>query len=202
MFLYSICCGNSQILRSSIGATCSFRSLKHHRKLIYESLFPTRRHQTRSISITVLARTTSRWRKQSFSNSHHGLKCSNSQSLSTLNHFSAAMLRKSFLEPRPNGLQLSLFLILKLLVSHGVMTESLNLLFVILWGGKNSTFQTLINPEKGIRNTHVHGISNRMLSRPEVPRYVLYTSLLYIFCVIISCSHCSSSLQYDRCYHL
>jgi hypothetical protein len=46
-----------------------------------------------------------------------------------------SMLRKSFPEPRPNGLQLSLFLILKLLVSHGVMIESLNLLFVILWGG-------------------------------------------------------------------
>ncbi|GJN08111.1 hypothetical protein PR202_ga26002 [Eleusine coracana subsp. coracana] len=38
-------------------------------------------------------------------------------------------------------------------------------------GGKNSTFQTLINPEKDVRNTHVHGISNRMLTRPEVPKF-------------------------------
>ncbi|KAK3151376.1 hypothetical protein QOZ80_3AG0245080 [Eleusine coracana subsp. coracana] len=40
-----------------------------------------------------------------------------------------------------------------------------------LMGGKNSTFQTLINPEKDVRNTHVHGISNRMLTRPEVPKF-------------------------------
>jgi len=41
-----------------------------------------------------------------------------------------------------------------------------------LMGGKNSTFQTLINPEKDVKNTYIHGISNNMLSRPDVPRYV------------------------------
>ncbi|OEL20343.1 Pentatricopeptide repeat-containing protein [Dichanthelium oligosanthes] len=40
-----------------------------------------------------------------------------------------------------------------------------------LMGGKKSTFQTLINPEKEVRNTYVHGISNSMLCRPDVPRF-------------------------------
>nr|CAB3496176.1 unnamed protein product [Digitaria exilis] len=40
-----------------------------------------------------------------------------------------------------------------------------------LMGGKNSTFQTLINPDRDVRNTYVHGISNSMLCRPDVPRF-------------------------------
>lgn len=40
-----------------------------------------------------------------------------------------------------------------------------------LIGGKNSTFQTLINPEKDVTNTDVHGISSRMVNRSDVPRF-------------------------------
>ncbi|VVB15220.1 unnamed protein product [Arabis nemorensis] len=41
-----------------------------------------------------------------------------------------------------------------------------------LAGGENSTFQTLINPDLIIPNTsfRIHGISNDMVRRPEVPR--------------------------------
>ncbi|XP_023515555.1 exonuclease DPD1, chloroplastic/mitochondrial [Cucurbita pepo subsp. pepo] len=39
-----------------------------------------------------------------------------------------------------------------------------------LSGGENSTFQTLINPECYIPNAVVHGITSRMVSRPDVPR--------------------------------
>uniref|UniRef100_A0A0A8ZBV5 Exonuclease domain-containing protein n=1 Tax=Arundo donax TaxID=35708 RepID=A0A0A8ZBV5_ARUDO len=38
-------------------------------------------------------------------------------------------------------------------------------------GGKNSTFQTLINPEKDVKNAYVHGISNHMVCRPDIPRF-------------------------------
>lgn len=41
-----------------------------------------------------------------------------------------------------------------------------------LVGGENSTFQTLINPECYVPNSHVHGISTHMVSRPDVPRYL------------------------------
>lgn len=40
-----------------------------------------------------------------------------------------------------------------------------------LLGGQNSTFQTLINPERYVPNQHIHGISTHMVCRPEVPRY-------------------------------
>lgn len=40
-----------------------------------------------------------------------------------------------------------------------------------LQGGKNSMFQTLVNPDRYVPNTHIHGISTHMVSRPDVPRY-------------------------------
>ncbi|XP_058084142.1 exonuclease DPD1, chloroplastic/mitochondrial [Magnolia sinica] len=40
-----------------------------------------------------------------------------------------------------------------------------------LSGGKNSTFQTLVNPELYVPNAHVHGISTHMVNRPDVPRW-------------------------------
>ncbi|PKI76155.1 exonuclease DPD1, chloroplastic/mitochondrial isoform X2 [Punica granatum] len=39
-----------------------------------------------------------------------------------------------------------------------------------LSGGENSTFQTLVNPQKFVANHHVHGITSRMVNRPDVPR--------------------------------
>lgn len=39
-----------------------------------------------------------------------------------------------------------------------------------LAGGKNSTFQTLVNPKCYVPNSHVHGISTHMVNKPDVPR--------------------------------
>ena len=47
-----------------------------------------------------------------------------------------------------------------------------------LRGGKNSTFQTLVNPERFVANSHIHGITYNMVNRPEVPRYC-YASFLF-----------------------
>ncbi|CAL1407597.1 unnamed protein product [Linum trigynum] len=38
-----------------------------------------------------------------------------------------------------------------------------------LGGGENSTFETLVNPERLIPNSHVHGINYYMVTRPGVP---------------------------------
>ncbi|KAL5983628.1 hypothetical protein ACLOJK_017718 [Asimina triloba] len=38
-------------------------------------------------------------------------------------------------------------------------------------GGKNSTFQTLVNPGVSVPNTHVHGIKSSMVNRPNIPRW-------------------------------
>lgn len=41
-----------------------------------------------------------------------------------------------------------------------------------LIGGKDSTFETLVNPEKKhVSNTRAHGIQNYMVSKPDVPTY-------------------------------
>ncbi|KAF7837767.1 exonuclease DPD1, chloroplastic/mitochondrial [Senna tora] len=39
-----------------------------------------------------------------------------------------------------------------------------------LQGGRNSCFQTLVNPERAVPNSHIHGITTEMVNRPEVPR--------------------------------
>lgn len=39
-----------------------------------------------------------------------------------------------------------------------------------LRGGENSTFQTLVNPERDVPNEHIHGISTRMVTKPGIPR--------------------------------
>lgn len=40
-----------------------------------------------------------------------------------------------------------------------------------LQGGENSTFQTLVNPQRYVPNSHIHGITTQMVNRPDVPRY-------------------------------
>lgn len=37
-------------------------------------------------------------------------------------------------------------------------------------GGKNSIFETLVNPERNVANSNIHGISTHMVNRPGVPR--------------------------------
>ncbi|XP_021898930.1 exonuclease DPD1, chloroplastic/mitochondrial isoform X2 [Carica papaya] len=50
-----------------------------------------------------------------------------------------------------------------------------------LSGGDNSTFQTLVNPECYVPNSHVHGISTHMVCRPDVPRMVDLIPILLKF---------------------
>uniref|UniRef100_A0A1D1YU06 DNA polymerase III polC-type n=1 Tax=Anthurium amnicola TaxID=1678845 RepID=A0A1D1YU06_9ARAE len=50
-----------------------------------------------------------------------------------------------------------------------------------LFGGKNSTFQTLVNPQKVVLNSDVHGITTRMVNRPEVPRMEDFIPILIKF---------------------
>ncbi|PIA61203.1 hypothetical protein AQUCO_00300617v1 [Aquilegia coerulea] len=38
-------------------------------------------------------------------------------------------------------------------------------------GGENSTFQTLVNPERYVSNHYLHGITTNMVSGPSVPRF-------------------------------
>lgn len=68
MSLSCICCENFHLLRHSIGDTCSIRWLKCHSRLIYETFLSSRRHQSKPLSTTVLARSTRKiWRTYSHS---------------------------------------------------------------------------------------------------------------------------------------
>ena len=49
----------------------------------------------------------------------------------------------------------------------------------VLYGGKNSTFQTLVNPGMKVTNADIHGIRSDMVNRPDVPRYVLLIVLVF-----------------------
>ncbi|KAK7850820.1 exonuclease dpd1, partial [Quercus suber] len=45
-----------------------------------------------------------------------------------------------------------------------------------LEGGENSTFQTLVNPQCFVPNSHVHGITTRMVNKPDdlIPILLLF----------------------------
>ncbi|CAA0834660.1 Exonuclease DPD1- chloroplastic/mitochondrial [Striga hermonthica] len=47
-----------------------------------------------------------------------------------------------------------------------------------LRGGENSTFQTLVNPERDVPNEDIHGISSRMVNRRDVPRMKEFIPIL------------------------
>ncbi|KAK4491357.1 hypothetical protein RD792_002094 [Penstemon davidsonii] len=39
-----------------------------------------------------------------------------------------------------------------------------------LRGGENSTFETLVNPQRNVPNERIHGISSLMVNKSDVPR--------------------------------
>lgn len=178
MSLYSICCGNFQLLRNSVGNTCNFRLLKYHSRLIFGTLLPSRRHQTRTISTTVFARSTRKESKQRFSNGRHlhGESVESSTEVFKQSQFEHLKSLQCYdVEEKLSGAKTewpATILVFDIETSGFSRRNDRIIEFAVrdLMGGKNSTFQTLINPEKDVRNTHVHGISNRMLTRPDVPK--------------------------------
>ncbi|KAJ1297526.1 hypothetical protein BS78_01G382900 [Paspalum vaginatum] len=179
MSLSSVFCGNFHLLRNSIGSTCGIRLLKHHSRLIYETLLSSRRQQIRHFSTTVLAGSTRKGSKQSFSNSRHlhgesvepsieGFKQSELEHLKSLQCYNV--------EDKISGVKTewpATILVFDIETTGFSRRDDRVIEFAVrdLMGGKNSTFQTLVNPKKDVKNTYVHGISNRMLSRPDVPRF-------------------------------
>jgi len=179
MSLSSICCGNFHLLKNSIGSTCGIKFLKYHSRFIYATLFSIRRHQSRPLSTTVLARSTRKGSKQSFSNSRHlhsesvessieVFKQSELEQLKSLHTYNVAEKFSGVKTEWP-----ATILVFDIETTGFSRREDRIIEFAVrdLMGGKNSTFQTLINPEKDVKNTYIHGISNNMLSRPDVPRF-------------------------------
>lgn len=63
---------------------------------------------------------------------------------------------------------------------HRTNDRIIEIAFQDLHGGENSTFATLVNPERSVLNGHIHGITTDMVCRPDIPRY-LFPGLLICF---------------------
>lgn len=185
MSLSSICCGNFYLLRNSIGNTFNIRLLKYHSRSIFETLLFIRRHQSRPLSTTVLA-STRKGSKQSFSNSRHLHVESVESSIEVFKQPELEQLKSLHTyKEKFSGVKTewpASILVFDIETTGFSRREDKIIEFAVrdLMGGNNSTFQTLINPEKDVRNTYIHGISNSMLCRPDVPRYV--HALLCLIC--------------------
>lgn len=177
MSLYSICCGNFHQLRNSIGNSYSIRLLKYHSRIIYETVLQNKRHKTRPFSTTVLARSTRKGSRQSFSRHLHDESVESSIEVykqSDLQHLKS--LQCYNIPEKVSGVKTewpATILVFDIETTGFSRRNDRIIEFAVrdLMGGENSTFQTLINPEKDVRNTYVHGISNRMVCRPDIPRF-------------------------------
>lgn len=186
MSLYSICCGNFNQLRNSIGQSCSVRFLKYHSRIISEDVLQNRRHKTRTFSTSVLVRSTRNARKQSFSNNRHLHGGSVESSIevfkqSDLQHLKS--LQCCDIQKKVSGgkTECPATILVFDIETTGFSRHGDRIIEFAardLTGGNNSTFQTLINPEKVIRNTDVHGISTKMVSRSDVPRFGEFIPIL------------------------
>ncbi|KAL5209168.1 hypothetical protein ABZP36_004791 [Zizania latifolia] len=186
MSLYSICCGNFHQLRNSLGSSCSIRLLKYHRGLICRTILQNRGHKTRPICTTILARSTRKGSKQSFSNSRHLHGESVESSIEVfrqpdLQHLKS--LQCYNIQEKVSGVRIdwpATILVFDIETTGFSRRHERIIEFAVrdLMGGKNSTFQTLINPEKDVTNAYIHGISNSMVCRPDIPRFGEFVPIL------------------------
>ncbi|KAM0899167.1 hypothetical protein ACQ4PT_021465 [Festuca glaucescens] len=186
MSLYSICCGNFHQLRNSIGQSCSIRFLKYNSRITSENVLQNRRHKTRPFSTSVLVRSTRKACKQSFSNNRHLHGGSVESSIevfkqSDLHHLKP--LQCYDIQEKVSGGKTecpATILVFDIETTGFSRRGDRVIEFAArdLAGGKNSTFQTLINPEREIRNTAVHRISTSMVRRSDVPRFGEFIPIL------------------------
>uniref|UniRef100_A0ACD5XKP7 Uncharacterized protein n=1 Tax=Avena sativa TaxID=4498 RepID=A0ACD5XKP7_AVESA len=184
MSLYSICCGNFHHLRNSIGHSCSTRFLKYHSRIISENALQNRRHKTRPFSTSVLVRSTRKACKQSFSGNRHLHGGSVESSIevfkqSDLQHLKS--LQCYDIQEKVSGgkTECPATILVFDIETTGFSRRGDRIIeFAVrdLMGGKNSTFQTLINPERDVKNAGVHGISNGMVKKS--PRFGEFIPIL------------------------
>lgn len=186
MSLYSFCCGNFQQLRNSIGHICSIRFLKYHSRISSENVLQNRRHKTRPFSATVLVRNARKGSKQSISNDRHLHGGSVESSIevfkqSDLQHLKS--LQCYDIQEKVSGGKTdcpATILVFDIETTGFSRRGDRIIEFAVrdLMGGKNSTFQTLINPEREVKNAAVHGISTKMVCSSDIPRFGEFIPIL------------------------
>lgn len=180
MSLYSIFCGNFHQLRNSIGSCSSTSLLKCG--LIYRTVLQNRGNKTRPISTTILARSTRKESKQSFKTSRHLHSESVESSIEVLKQSDLEHLKSLQcynIPQKVSGVKTdwpATILVFDIETTGFSRRYERIIEFAVrdLMGGKNSTIQTLINPEREIKNAYVHGISSSMVCKPDIPRYDIF----------------------------
>lgn len=181
MSLASIWSGNFYHLRNTLTSSNSFKLLRLGTYGTSQTMLDKGRSNARSLTTKVEARN-----RKPQSNQSYGVK---------LELLDGTVIRKT--KPKAKKLQLQEFKIIKYCdiqpkiadakVSGKVVAvlvfdiettgfcknrdRIIEVAIQDLRGGKNSTFQTLVNPERYVPNAHIHGISSHMVNKPDIPRW-------------------------------
>ncbi|XXG54014.1 hypothetical protein AAC387_Pa03g1998 [Persea americana] len=181
MSLASIWSGNFYHLRNTLTSSNSFKLLRLGTYGTSQTMLDTGRSNARPLTTKVEARN-----RKPQSNQSYGVK---------LELLDGTVIRRT--KPKAKKLQLQEFKIIKYCdIQPKIADEKVSgkvvavLVFDIettgfcknrdriievaiqdLRGGKNSTFQTLVNPERYVPNAHIHGISSHMVNKPDIPRW-------------------------------
>lgn len=182
MSLAAIWSGNSHQIRNSLGSNCRFKLFRLHTDFIPGKVLDAGRCNPRSFTTRSEG---SNWKSQSSKSSsvhltlHDGTVRSSTNintNQSQLHEFKAIQcydLQERIADNKVIIDRSATILVFDIETTGFSRRNERIIEFALrdLIGGKNSTFQTLVNPEKVILNTDVHGISTYMVNRPDVPRY-------------------------------
>ncbi|OAY78652.1 exonuclease DPD1, chloroplastic/mitochondrial [Ananas comosus] len=181
MSLAAICSGNFNQLRNSLGNCSNINLLKFHSGLVPgKVLLETRRCTLRPLSTRVEARSQrSEDSKPSIINlslrsGTVGSSPDRNLNQSELHEFKSIQcynLQEKIVDKKIDRPATILVFDIETTGFSRQNERIIEFALRDLMGGKNSTFQTLVNPEKDVPNAFVHGISTYMVNRPDVPRF-------------------------------
>lgn len=181
MSIACILSGNFHQMKNSIGSSGNFKLLWSQAGGIFENVAVNRRCGFRSIATKAVGRSQEKRGKKSSSTD---LKLVNGKEISssTLNSESLKVHDLSSTQcytpeqgiADSKRLEWPAAVLVFDIETTGFSRENdriIEIAFRDLLGGRNSTFQTLVNPEKVVTNAYIHRISTHMVSKPGVPRY-------------------------------
>ncbi|KAK8936991.1 hypothetical protein KSP39_PZI012480 [Platanthera zijinensis] len=159
--------GNFHHIRSYVGSSCSFRILNYHAAFLPGKQFDPRMCYLRPSTTEIVGR---------------NQKWYNSEACDVNRKVPDGTFKKKYRPAKPYSIQniseeklydRPATVLVFDTETTGFSREWERIIEIAirdLLGGKNSTFQTLINPGRAVANTKFHGISSDMVSEPGVPR--------------------------------
>lgn len=168
--------GSCYHFRKSLGSSCNYKLLK------FQSRFtPRKAVEARVCKLRFLASKAegSNWKSQSKRprniNLHDGsVKSGSSRSLNKAELHEPKAVQCYDLQHEKKVLDWPACVIVFDIETTGLSRQKERIIEIALrdlYGGKNSTFQTLVNPGKDVLNADIHGIRSHTVNRPDVPRF-------------------------------